>query len=111
MSLGEENEQLCQLVGQSSFLCWLIFHIHVSTVKLLAMSLSVERVVIIPLCHLFSFQLFALQTESRDPKDGDEVVHHKLPLYIQNMDRLGDTELWDPNINVYLTATKIAVIF
>ncbi|TNM92391.1 WD repeat-containing protein 91 isoform X1 [Takifugu flavidus] len=50
MSLGEENEQLCQL-------------------------------------------LFALQTESRDPKDGDEVVHHKLPLYIQNMDRLGDTEL------------------
>uniref|UniRef100_A0A674NHA8 WD repeat-containing protein 91 n=1 Tax=Takifugu rubripes TaxID=31033 RepID=A0A674NHA8_TAKRU len=52
MSLGEENEQLCQLVGQ------------------------IERV-----------------TESRDPKDGDEVVHHKLPLYIQNMDRLGDTEL------------------
>lgn len=50
---------------------------------------------------MFSFQLFALQTESRDPKDGDEVVHHKLPLYIQNMDRLGDTELWDPNINVF----------
>ncbi|XP_056875872.1 WD repeat-containing protein 91 isoform X2 [Takifugu flavidus] len=42
---------------------------------------------------LSSSSLFALQTESRDPKDGDEVVHHKLPLYIQNMDRLGDTEL------------------
>lgn len=37
--------------------------------------------------------LFALQTESRDQKDGDEVVQHKLPLYVQNMDRLGDTEL------------------
>ncbi|XP_057674799.1 WD repeat-containing protein 91 [Corythoichthys intestinalis] len=37
--------------------------------------------------------LFALQTESRDQKDGDEVVHHKLPPYVQNMDRLGDTEL------------------
>ncbi|XP_068190353.1 WD repeat-containing protein 91 isoform X3 [Antennarius striatus] len=37
--------------------------------------------------------LFALQTESRDLKDGDEMVHHKLPLYVQNMDRLGDTEL------------------
>uniref|UniRef100_A0A3B5LI55 WD repeat-containing protein 91 n=1 Tax=Xiphophorus couchianus TaxID=32473 RepID=A0A3B5LI55_9TELE len=37
-------------------------------------------------------QLFALQTESRDQKDGDEAVQHKLPLYVQNMDRLGDTE-------------------
>ncbi|XP_061149340.1 WD repeat-containing protein 91 [Syngnathus typhle] len=37
--------------------------------------------------------VFALQTESRDQRDGDEVVHHKLPLYVQNMDRLGDTEL------------------
>ncbi|XP_014853861.1 PREDICTED: WD repeat-containing protein 91 isoform X2 [Poecilia mexicana] len=37
--------------------------------------------------------LFALQTESRDQKDGDEAVQHKLPLYVQNMDRLGDTEL------------------
>ncbi|XP_071323100.1 WD repeat-containing protein 91 [Trachinotus anak] len=37
--------------------------------------------------------LFALQTESRDPRDGDEMVHHKLPAYVQNMDRLGDTEL------------------
>ncbi|XP_061554134.1 WD repeat-containing protein 91 isoform X2 [Phycodurus eques] len=37
--------------------------------------------------------LFALQTESRDQSDGDEVVHHKLPPYVQNMDRLGDTEL------------------
>ncbi|KAM4533189.1 WD repeat-containing protein 91 isoform 1-T2 [Fundulus diaphanus] len=37
--------------------------------------------------------IFTLQTESRDQKDGDEMVQHKLPLYVQNMDRLGDTEL------------------
>ncbi|XP_074545987.1 WD repeat-containing protein 91 isoform X2 [Halichoeres trimaculatus] len=37
--------------------------------------------------------LFALQTENRDQRDGVEVVHHKLPVYVQNMDRLGDTEL------------------
>ncbi|XP_061836691.2 WD repeat-containing protein 91 [Nerophis lumbriciformis] len=37
--------------------------------------------------------LFALQTDGRDQKNGDEVVHHKLPAYVQNMDRLGDTEL------------------
>ncbi|XP_029301218.1 WD repeat-containing protein 91 isoform X2 [Cottoperca gobio] len=36
--------------------------------------------------------LFALQT-SRDQREGDEMVHHKLPVYVQNMDRLGDTEL------------------
>ncbi|XP_047229147.1 WD repeat-containing protein 91 [Girardinichthys multiradiatus] len=38
-------------------------------------------------------KLFALHTESRDQKEGDEMVQHKLPLYVQNMDRLGDTEL------------------
>ncbi|XP_011491200.1 WD repeat-containing protein 91 isoform X2 [Oryzias latipes] len=38
-------------------------------------------------------QLFAMQTESRDPKDGEGVTLHKLPPYVQNMDRLGDTEL------------------
>ncbi|XP_038135458.1 WD repeat-containing protein 91-like isoform X1 [Cyprinodon tularosa] len=37
--------------------------------------------------------IFALQTESREQKDGDQMVQHKLPLYVQNMDRLGDTEL------------------
>ncbi|KAM3599742.1 uncharacterized protein V6R79_010652 [Siganus canaliculatus] len=38
--------------------------------------------------------LFALQTEEcRDQKYADEMVHHKLPVYVQNMDRLGDTEL------------------
>uniref|UniRef100_A0A672YU60 WD repeat-containing protein 91 n=1 Tax=Sphaeramia orbicularis TaxID=375764 RepID=A0A672YU60_9TELE len=37
--------------------------------------------------------LFALQTDQRDQRDGDQVVHHKLPAYVQNMDRLGDTEL------------------
>lgn len=40
-----------------------------------------------------SVQLFGLQTDSREHKDGDEMVHHKLPVYVQNMDRLGDTEL------------------
>uniref|UniRef100_A0AAY4ETU7 WD repeat-containing protein 91 n=1 Tax=Denticeps clupeoides TaxID=299321 RepID=A0AAY4ETU7_9TELE len=38
------------------------------------------------------FQLFALQGESRQKKD-DGLVHHKLPAYVQHMDRLGDTEL------------------
>ncbi|KAG7477133.1 hypothetical protein MATL_G00090910 [Megalops atlanticus] len=36
--------------------------------------------------------LFALQAEPRLKKD-EEMVHHKLPPYVQNMDRLGDTEL------------------
>uniref|UniRef100_A0A8C7ZNN0 WD repeat-containing protein 91 n=1 Tax=Oryzias sinensis TaxID=183150 RepID=A0A8C7ZNN0_9TELE len=40
-------------------------------------------------------QLFAMQTESRDQKDGEGVTLHKLPPYVQNMDRLGDTELKD----------------
>ncbi|XP_034048332.1 WD repeat-containing protein 91 isoform X2 [Thalassophryne amazonica] len=38
-------------------------------------------------------QLFALQGETKDQSQGDQVVHHKLPVYVQNMDRLGDTEL------------------
>lgn len=46
-------------------------------------------------------QLFALQTESREQREGEEIVHHKLPAYVQNMDRLGDTELWDTNITVF----------
>ncbi|CAG5867155.1 unnamed protein product [Menidia menidia] len=37
--------------------------------------------------------LFALQMEGREQRDGDEMVLHKLPPYVQNMDRLGDTEL------------------
>uniref|UniRef100_A0A8C1R939 WD repeat-containing protein 91 n=1 Tax=Cyprinus carpio TaxID=7962 RepID=A0A8C1R939_CYPCA len=37
-------------------------------------------------------QLFALQGESRLKKD-EEMVHHKLPQYVQHMDRLSDTEL------------------
>ncbi|KAL7853260.1 hypothetical protein AOLI_G00201040 [Acnodon oligacanthus] len=36
--------------------------------------------------------LFALQGESK-PKKSEEMVHHKLPAYVQHMDRLGDTEL------------------
>ncbi|XP_036444513.1 WD repeat-containing protein 91 [Colossoma macropomum] len=36
--------------------------------------------------------LFALQGELK-PKKSEEMVHHKLPAYVQHMDRLGDTEL------------------
>ncbi|XP_012695757.1 WD repeat-containing protein 91 [Clupea harengus] len=36
--------------------------------------------------------LFILQGESRQKKD-EETVHHRLPPYVQHMDRLGDTEL------------------
>ncbi|XP_058271538.1 WD repeat-containing protein 91 [Hemibagrus wyckioides] len=36
--------------------------------------------------------LFALQGEFR-PKRAEEMLHHKLPAYVQHMDRLGDTEL------------------
>uniref|UniRef100_A0A8C9S9E6 WD repeat-containing protein 91 n=1 Tax=Scleropages formosus TaxID=113540 RepID=A0A8C9S9E6_SCLFO len=42
--------------------------------------------------------LFALQVEPRMKKD-EEIVHHKLPPYVQNMDRLGDTELDQPPIH------------
>ncbi|XP_049648461.1 WD repeat-containing protein 91 isoform X3 [Accipiter gentilis] len=43
-------------------------------------------------------QLFALQAESSRMKKEEleveqEVVHHKLPAYVANMDRLGDSEL------------------
>uniref|UniRef100_A0A4W6F670 WD repeat-containing protein 91 n=1 Tax=Lates calcarifer TaxID=8187 RepID=A0A4W6F670_LATCA len=34
-----------------------------------------------------------ISNNSRDQREGDEMVHHKLPAYVQNMDRLGDTEL------------------
>lgn len=40
----------------------------------------------------FRQMLFALQGESWQKKD-EEMVHHKLPAYVQHMDRLGDTEL------------------
>ncbi|KAJ8286672.1 hypothetical protein GJAV_G00041840 [Gymnothorax javanicus] len=40
----------------------------------------------------FRQMLFARQAEPR-PKPDEEMVHHKLPSYVQNMDRLGDTEL------------------
>uniref|UniRef100_A0A8C5QSC9 WD repeat-containing protein 91 n=1 Tax=Leptobrachium leishanense TaxID=445787 RepID=A0A8C5QSC9_9ANUR len=41
-------------------------------------------------------KLFALQSETqRTRKEGDDgpLVHHKLPPYVSNMDRLGDSEL------------------
>uniref|UniRef100_A0AAQ5Z0Z9 WD repeat-containing protein 91 n=1 Tax=Amphiprion ocellaris TaxID=80972 RepID=A0AAQ5Z0Z9_AMPOC len=53
-------------------------------------------------------QLFALQTESRDQRDGDEMVHHKLPAYVQNMDRLGDTELTFNKLPVLLSLNSIS---
>lgn len=37
-SLGEENEQLSQLVRDKSFLCWLIFHPN-TTLNLVRLSL------------------------------------------------------------------------
>ncbi|XP_060695514.1 WD repeat-containing protein 91 isoform X1 [Hemiscyllium ocellatum] len=37
-------------------------------------------------------KLFAAQAEPRLRKE-EEMIHHKLPPYIQNMDRLGDSEL------------------
>ncbi|XP_062914387.1 WD repeat-containing protein 91 [Mobula hypostoma] len=37
-------------------------------------------------------KLFALQAEAKMKKE-EEVIHHKLPYYVQNMDRLGDSEL------------------
>ncbi|XP_051886386.1 WD repeat-containing protein 91 isoform X3 [Pristis pectinata] len=37
-------------------------------------------------------KLFAMQAEAKMKKE-EEVVHHKLPYYVQNMDRLGDSEL------------------
>ncbi|XP_078424554.1 WD repeat-containing protein 91 isoform X1 [Cetorhinus maximus] len=37
-------------------------------------------------------KLFALQAEPRMKKE-EEMIHHKLPPYVQNMDRLGDSEL------------------
>ncbi|XP_048876774.1 WD repeat-containing protein 91 isoform X2 [Brienomyrus brachyistius] len=37
--------------------------------------------------------LFSLQVDPRLKKGVEVIVHHKLPPYVQNMDRLGDTEL------------------
>uniref|UniRef100_A0A4W3IBW7 WD repeat-containing protein 91 n=1 Tax=Callorhinchus milii TaxID=7868 RepID=A0A4W3IBW7_CALMI len=37
-------------------------------------------------------KLFAMQTEQKMKKP-EEMIQHKLPNYVQNMDRLGDTEL------------------
>ncbi|XP_067856076.1 WD repeat-containing protein 91 isoform X2 [Heptranchias perlo] len=37
-------------------------------------------------------KLFAVQAEPRIKRE-EEMIHHKLPPYIQNMDRLGDSEL------------------
>ncbi|XP_041728319.1 WD repeat-containing protein 91 isoform X3 [Coregonus clupeaformis] len=40
----------------------------------------------------FRHVLFSLQGEAKLKKQ-EEMMHHKLPPYVQNMDRLGDTEL------------------
>uniref|UniRef100_A0A8C1R943 WD repeat-containing protein 91 n=1 Tax=Cyprinus carpio TaxID=7962 RepID=A0A8C1R943_CYPCA len=52
-------------------------------------------------------QLFALQGESRLKKD-EEMVHHKLPQYVQHMDRLSDTELLNP---VFLCLSANLMVF
>ncbi|XP_043943485.1 WD repeat-containing protein 91 [Protopterus annectens] len=38
-------------------------------------------------------RLFALQVDHSQVKKDEEIIHHKLPHYVQNMDRLGDAEL------------------
>lgn len=48
-----------------------------------------------------STQLFALQAEihrlkkeEQQPEEEEALVQHRLPSYVSNMDRLGDSELW-----------------
>uniref|UniRef100_A0A667ZPF9 WD repeat-containing protein 91 n=1 Tax=Myripristis murdjan TaxID=586833 RepID=A0A667ZPF9_9TELE len=75
------------LVSLHNFLSVLFQCMHILLAELLnTTSLTEENE---QLCQM----VFALQGESRDQKDGDEMVHHKLPAYVQNMDRLEDTEL------------------
>uniref|UniRef100_H3CCZ4 WD repeat-containing protein 91 n=1 Tax=Tetraodon nigroviridis TaxID=99883 RepID=H3CCZ4_TETNG len=54
------------------------------------------------LCQL----VFALQTESRDQKEGDEMVHHKLPLYIQNIDPELDLVTSQRAVTITTTPTR-----
>ncbi|KAI4890383.1 hypothetical protein NFI96_014543, partial [Prochilodus magdalenae] len=92
-SIQEENEQLRQLVKH--------FYIH-SLGRGLAHCASpspVDPYDLTPAAltlGVSTFQLFALQGESK-PKKSEETVHHKLPAYVQHMDRLGDTELFREN--------------
>uniref|UniRef100_A0AAQ4PH41 WD repeat-containing protein 91 n=1 Tax=Gasterosteus aculeatus aculeatus TaxID=481459 RepID=A0AAQ4PH41_GASAC len=66
------------------FQCMHILHFDAEVQKTTSLTEENER-----LCQL----LFALQMESRDQREVDEMVHHRLPIYVQNMDRLGDTDL------------------
>uniref|UniRef100_A0A8C2WWG4 WD repeat-containing protein 91 n=1 Tax=Cyclopterus lumpus TaxID=8103 RepID=A0A8C2WWG4_CYCLU len=59
------------------FQCMHILHFDAEVQKTTSLTEENEQ-----LCQL----LFALQTESRDQREGDEMVHHKLPVYVQNMD-------------------------
>ncbi|XP_066567051.1 WD repeat-containing protein 91 isoform X1 [Amia ocellicauda] len=43
--------------------------------------------------ELLRHTVFALQAEQPRLRKDEEMVHHKLPPYVQNMDRLGDSEL------------------
>ncbi|KAF5896881.1 WD repeat-containing protein 91, partial [Clarias magur] len=81
------------LVSLHNFLSVLFRCMHILSPVLLSFDAEVQRST--------SFQeeneqlrqmLFALQGESR-PKKAEEMLHHKLPAYVQHMDRLGDTEL------------------
>uniref|UniRef100_A0A8C9ZTS5 WD repeat-containing protein 91 n=1 Tax=Sander lucioperca TaxID=283035 RepID=A0A8C9ZTS5_SANLU len=45
-----------------------------------------------PQCYKFAV-LVRSDGEEVITHEGDVMVHHKLPVYVQNMDRLGDTEL------------------
>uniref|UniRef100_A0AAX7UXV7 WD repeat-containing protein 91 n=1 Tax=Astatotilapia calliptera TaxID=8154 RepID=A0AAX7UXV7_ASTCA len=94
ISSPEQNSAFCQyfsrqwsdtfLVSLHNFLSVLFQCMHILEFETHSQRLT---------CLLYLRQLFALQTESRDQRDRDEMIHHKLPTYVQNMDRLGDTEL------------------
>uniref|UniRef100_A0A668AA76 WD repeat-containing protein 91 n=1 Tax=Myripristis murdjan TaxID=586833 RepID=A0A668AA76_9TELE len=82
------------LVSLHNFLSVLFQCMHILLPVLLSFDAEVQKTTSLTeeneqLCQM----VFALQGESRDQKDGDEMVHHKLPAYVQNMDRLEDTEL------------------
>ncbi|KAJ8402099.1 hypothetical protein AAFF_G00373340 [Aldrovandia affinis] len=74
------QKQSLELQGQAE---WLLLSFDSEVQRTLGVQEENER---------FRQLLFAMQAEPR-PKKDEEMVHHKLPSYVQNMDRLGDTEL------------------
>uniref|UniRef100_A0A668AIN8 WD repeat-containing protein 91 n=1 Tax=Myripristis murdjan TaxID=586833 RepID=A0A668AIN8_9TELE len=65
------------LVSLHNFLSVLFQCMHILLAELL--NVTVIMLQFMSCCNHFR--------ESRDQKDGDEMVHHKLPAYVQNMDR------------------------